>query len=219
MLSQTRDDETTSYGTNNYPDSDIYQILNTAYYNHIDATGEDYCYTYQASLTGKCDFTKVGIQEEYQKMVKEGVTWYLGGNRSAVSAPDFYNYERTETQIYSGNTPSVVAPIGLMYASDYGYAAPSACTSTSTGSFSSTNSTLGTTCAAQDWLKSNYYEWTITLHSSKSYYVFLVNHAGILSYSYVYAGYATRPVLYLDSSVYYLSGTGTQTDPYIIAMD
>lgn len=31
-------------------------------------------------------------------------------------------------------------------------------------------------------------------------------------------GYATRPVVYLDSSVYIISGTGTKTDPFILGM-
>jgi len=218
------------YGRNNYPDSDIYNILNKAYYNNtsatalpIDATGQEYCYAGQTTLTGKCNFTKIGIQPEYKRMVEDGVTWYLGGMDSQTAkASAFYTVERTNTSKFTDNVATITAPIGLMYASDYGYAAPAACDDTNIESFSSsiTINNVATTCAVHDWLKSNFYEWTITHHSSTSFRVFSLSNSGNLIGNYPACnGYVTRPVLYLDSSVYYLSGTGTQTDPYIIAMD
>ena len=216
-----------SNGSNNYVNSDIYNLLNKAYYNTtsadaepIDATGQDYCYTYQTSITGKCDFTKIGIQQEYKSMVEESVTWYLGGYTSeSIKSSAFYTYERTSTQVYSGNTSLVIAPIGLMYASDYGYAAPLACNDTNVGSFNSRNYILGAACAARDWLRSNYREMTITHYTTRSQGIFHVSDMGNLKSGNSNGGFDTRPVLYLDSSVYYLSGTGTQSDPYIIAMD
>ena len=74
-----------------------------------------------------------GINETYKKMISEE-TYYLGGstssNYSTLTASGYYNAERDSSQIYSGNPTSTTQYIGLMYPSDYGYAAGSSCLST-----------------------------------------------------------------------------------------
>ena len=202
---------------NNWEDNDLFALLNTGYYNSVNGTGEAYCYHYQTSLTGKCDFTSKGIKEPYKSMI-QNATWYLGGfNHTSVYSADMYKYERysdtTNTTYYlSGNAVSVTdKPIGLMYASDYGYAAPSTCTS-----YMVSYSTSG--CADKDWLKSNYHEWTITPLTSDATNVFYLYIFGSLNVINARYGASTRPVLYLKSNVYYISGDGSQTNPYIINM-
>lgn len=204
---------------NNYPGSDIYQLLNTAYYNAINATGEEYCYG-EEWLPKKCNFTRRGIQEKYRKMVEYDVNWFLGGSDSSdITSDEMYKRERNgKVQgINATSTKEVGAdsPIGLIYASDYGYAASSSCTSNLCD-----YNTPG--CADNNWLKSNRYEYTITQRLGSYIHVWGILNTGDL---YIYgdvAGtpyYDVRPVLYLKSDVYYLSGEGTQEKPYIISID
>ena len=203
---------------NNWADSDMINLLNTGYYNSANGTGEAYCCGYSNSLPGKCDFTSKGIKEPYKSMI-QNATWYLGGfNSTSVYSADMYKYERysdttNKTYYLRGNAVSVTdKPIGLMYVSDYGYAAPSTCTSTM-----DSYDTSG--CADKDWLKSNDDEWTITPLNSSAVWVVILDSSGALyNFGDADLSYVTRPVLYLKSNVYYISGDGSQINPYIINM-
>ena len=151
-------------------------------------------------------------------MVKN-VTWYLGGYSStSVTTDNMYTYERSsdDTYYYTDNTSNktTTGNIGLMYVSDYGYSVlSSSCARTKNISSYSTDA-----CAGNSWLFNTGYEWTIMHRTSYSNDVFYVLNTGILSINNAHNGSATRPVLYLDSSVYILSCEGTKSKPYIIAM-
>ena len=193
--------------TNDWTAASLMNLLNGAYLNSENGTGGEYCYGYSTSVpAGNCDYTETGINDTYRPMI-ENVTWYLGGHSTqSATAEAFYGYERgtTETTGY----------IGLMYPSDYGYSVLSSSCARTTNLGSYNNAT----CAGQSWMYGQGYEWTITPYSSSSSYVFAVyNYGSLSSYSALF-GYAARPVLYLDSSVYVIDGTGTQSDPYIIGM-
>ena len=101
-----------------------------------------------------------------------------------------------------------------MYASDYGYAVQASdCARTiSLGSYN--GNTNGLTCAGKNWLRLGEYEWTISRLSGN--YSWGVAGNGLVSRRNVYSGVAVRPVLYLKSSVYYVSGSGTMNDPIVI---
>ena len=45
-----------------------------------------------------------------------------------------------------------------------------------------------------------------------------ISNDGYLDHSYSYRGYPARPVLYLNSNVYVVSGSGNEADPYIIGI-
>ena len=201
--------------TNDWTAASLMNLLNGAYYNAENGTGGEYCYGYGTSINipANCDYTEIGINNTYRSMI-ENVTWYLGGYSStSATAEAFYGYERGTT-VYSGRPTSTTGYIGLMYPSDYGYSVLSSSCARTTNLSSYNNAT----CAGQSWLYGQGYEWTITPHSSYSYSVFRVNYVGYLTYSPASNGHAARPVLYLDSSVYVIDGTGTQSDPYIIGM-
>ena len=83
-----------------------------------------------------------------------------------------------------------------MYASDYGYAMNSGYNN--------------------NWLFTKGYEWTMTAYSSSR--PVNVNYSGGLSNYYAYYGYAVRPVLYLKSNVYVISGDGSEGNPYKIML-
>ena len=200
--------------TNDWTAASLMNLLNGAYLNSENGTGGEYCYGYSTTVpAGNCDYTETGINDTYRSMI-ENVTWYLGGYSSAsVTAEAFYGYERGDT-VYSGRPTTTTGYIGLMYPSDYGYSvlASSCARTTNLGSYNNA------TCAGQSWMYGQGYEWTITPISSNSYRMFYVRNSGYLNNNNANLGYAARPVLYLDSSVYVIDGTGTQSDPYIIGM-
>ena len=200
--------------TNDWTASSLMNLLNGAYYNAENGTGGEYCYGYSTSVpAGNCDYTETGINDTYRPMI-ENVTWYLGGHSTYnATAEAFYGYERGTT-VNSGRPTETTGYIGLMYPSDYGYSvlSSSCARTTNLGDYDSA------TCAGQSWLYGQGYEWTITPLSSDSVDVFYVDNYGNLDPNSANRGSAARPVLYLDSSVYVIDGTGTQSDPYIIGM-
>ena len=78
--------------------------------------------------------------------------------------------------------------------------------------------TIHTTCGGQSWLYGKGYEWTITSNSSISDFVFYLKNDGNVEDSNPVIGYASRPVLYLKTSVYKLNGDGSLSSPYMIGM-
>lgn len=201
-------------GNNNWATSSLYNLLNTNYYNATDGTSGGNCYQYSTSITGNCDYTETGLQSEYRAMV-ENVTWYLGGKDSAnYTADAFYTGERDSTSVYSGNTATITGYIGLMYVSDYGYSIlSSSCARTNNLDSDHVNAPA---CGRESWLKKETGEWTITHKSASSLNLFFFICRSNLFSTYADYGYATRPVLYLNSTVQKISGSGTITDPYKI---
>ncbi len=101
-----------------------------------------------------------------------------------------------------------------MYASDYGYSvlASDCARTTNLGSYGSA------TCAGQSWLYGKGKEWTLTPVSSIAT-IFYLSDDGSLYFAYnAYGGYNSRPVLYLDSSVFLYDGDGSLENPYIVGM-
>ena len=197
--------------TNNWDTSSLNKLLNGAYYNAQDGTSSGYCYGH--STTANCDYTKRGIQSGYRGMIAK-VTWHLGGYSSTdATAEAFYRYERGTT-VYSGRPTSTTGYIGLMYPSDYGYSvlSSSCARTTNLGSYNSAK------CAGQSWLYGKGYEWILTPDSSNSLSVFYLYGYGDVGKHNAYFGYGSRPVLYLDASVYKIDGDGSLNNPYIVGM-
>ena len=67
-----------------------------------------------------------------------------------------------------------------------------------------------------NWLFGQSYEWTMTAFSSSNPVV--VINTGGLTGSNAFYGYAVRPVLYLKSNVYVISGDGSEGNPYKIML-
>ena len=100
--------------------------------------------------------------------------------------------------------------IGLMYVSDYGFAAnPSAWKKT----LDTYNDTIMTT---NNWMYMGVNENVITDFKSSCNRI-IIGSAGDLYFASTYADIAAiRPTFYLNSDVTYKSGTGTKTDPIIL---
>ena len=131
-------------------------------------------------------------------------TWKVGGmsRSNGTGTPQTaYNYE---VGANSSSTP-YKAKIGLMYVSDYGFAASNTYWSTNLGSYNSASS--------NNWLYLGSHEWTISRNSDSSFLAFSVT-SGSVDIINVYRGsYAVRPVFYLSSLVNYVSGSGSSADP------
>lgn len=96
--------------------------------------------------------------------------------------------------------------IGLMYPSDYGYAASPENWRTVLYDYDNTTNTNN------NWMYMGLNEWTITPESRRWDRVFHVS--GAVSYVYTNGASSVRPSLYLKSNVGISDGTGTSSDPY-----
>ncbi len=198
--------------TNDWTTASLNLLLNGAYYNAHDGTSSGYCYVYNGILAN-CDYTIRGIQSGYRGMIAN-VTWYLGGYSDYyATAEAFYGYERGTT-VPSGRPTSTTGYIGLMYPSDYGYSVLSSSCARTT----ELRSYNTPTCAGQSWLYGKGHEWTLTPYSTNSASVFYLGYRGPLYYEFAHYGIGSRPVLYLDASVYKTDGDGSLENPYIVGM-
>ena len=103
------------------------------------------------------------------------------------------------------------AKVGLMYVSDYGYAA-------SPENWSTNMENLNTaTNRDNNWMFMGLYEWTITRCSGNTEAAFYVSFTGdVDDHLSVYDVSGVRPSIYLNSDVAYVSGDGSQNSPFII---
>ena len=103
------------------------------------------------------------------------------------------------------------AKIGLMYVSDYSYAADPRYWTTQMYREDGQDYRLA---ATSNWMYMGLWEWTISRRSGPTDISFAVNATGYVSDGNVGTGFlAARPVFYLESAVTYVSGSGSMTDP------
>ena len=174
-----------SNGSNNWDNASLKSYLNGEYYNSINET--------------------------YRNMISSE-TYYLGGadnNWISATASEYYDAERDSSQVYSGNPASTIQNIGLMYPSDYGYAAGSSCLSTSLFTYNSSCKNSDYLSGLTEWLQAPY-----TRYSSAASTLFSL---GYVSYSSTMTGSnAVRPVLYLNTNVQITGGDGSQSNPFTL---
>ena len=137
--------------------------------------------------------------------------WHLGGMDDVTyTAKEFYDGERNNV-VFGNNAVTYKAKIGLMYVSDYGYAASQDAWTEDIVSYNILE------IAENNWMLMGLSEWTIIPYSLDTFYVFIIRDSGLVSYSLAASsGFTVRPVFYLNSDVSYVSGTGTEKDPYRI---
>ena len=143
-------------------------------------------------------------------------TWKVGGNKWAnigtQPAKTAYQNEIV-SPVTTNSTDSATeysAKIGLMYASDYGFAAsPSAWTA-------NLNTYNGEAIKNVNWMYMGLAEWTISRYADIAYIAFNVLSTGNVNSYYANNALALRPVFYLASSVNYVSGSGTAADPILV---
>ena len=142
-------------------------------------------------------------------------TWKVGGF-SSVGQPAKTVYQNEVVKPEPGTTSNGEtehpAKIGLMYVSDYGFAAAQSAWTTNLWKY------YDAAIKSTNWMFLGAPEWTISRHTGYSYTAFYVPTIGYLNYNNYHAtnAYAVRPVFNLSSSVNYVSGSGEATDPITI---
>ena len=135
--------------------------------------------------------------------------WKVGGNTwdniYNQTAPNAYQNEINN----SDPNKTVNAKVGLMYVSDYGYAASSSSWSTLLKSYNNV--------ITNNWMYMGLIEWTLAPRTDYSNRAFGVDPTGYLN-SYIVRSYTVgvRPVFYLITNTSYKSGNGTISSPIII---
>ena len=196
------------YNLNNWEQSDIATTLNNNYIGNLFNISEFH--------------SKFANQRNGLAQAK----WHLGGANSStynweqVTAANMYAIERNTSAVYSSNPSYSFGYVGLMYPSDYGYAAKG-CQSTKLSELHNNQ-----TCLDNNWLYQSQLdtfnnildEWLISPSSANA------NNVSIIRKGYVQASgidstdeYNYRPVFYLDSKELSIAGgEGTSTNPYHI---
>ena len=206
------------YASSDTPNASYYKgsltTINTYYWNNDAGTN-----TWSNSLLNKTNLNTNfinNIGSTWSNKIAT-TTWKVGGNSStniAHKTPSVaYTNEITNpvTTNTTDNATEYTAKIGLMYASDYGFGAvPEAWT---TALYSYDGNVNGSTKRSQNWMHMGYYEWTISRYSDNSDNAFYVYEDGSLNNDLVNDDIGVRPAFNLESSVTYVSGTGTQSDP------
>mgnify|MGYP005784855061 FL=1 len=163
--------------------------LNTTYWDNLGIKWQNLIITTTWNVSESYDLTALSVQNSYQNEIINSV----------------------ETKIYEDE-------IGLMYVSDYGYAASPENWIIILSNYDNDIN------RNNNWLYMGLYEWTITPVSSLeagAFGIYNLNYDGGISFILDTGGglqpVAVRPCFYLNSDVTYVSGTGTQSDPFRIA--
>ena len=108
------------------------------------------------------------------------------------------------------------AKIGLMYVSDYGYAVNPKYWSENLGNYEEV------TLRENNWIYMGLGEGTISKIQDVPDAIFGVSSSGYVGETYTHSRYGAinyllfRPVFYLNSDVKYISGSGTNSNPFRI---
>lgn len=188
-------------GSNNWVNSSLNEYLNGPYLNRIN--------------------------DKYRSVMAPA-KYYLGGYTSAnITRSQMYNYERktsnddgTYYHPYNESDTSWVGIVGLMYASDFGYATKNdACESVKLSNYDTDESVNG---CGNNWvwkldiedLQPSPY-WLITQVSSTSNDAYYVDNTGMAkSVSVFGSNHPAHPVFYLNATAEIVGGDGTRSNPY-----
>ena len=157
------------------------------------------------------------IRSEWAAKIAE-TAWKVGGNTYAniVKQPAKSAYQNEIVSPVTTNTTDGAteypAKIGLMYASDYGFAAAQSAWTSNLYDYRDED------IKNVNWMYVGLSEWTISRDAGYSIRVFHVFNTGSVDYSIVYfSANGVRPVLYLKASVVYAGGSGTKDSPITLA--
>ena len=161
------------------------------------------------------DYLLNKLENKWQSKIAT-MSWQVGGNTynniAYQNAPTAYQNEIINPSL---NT-TYSAKIGLMYVSDYMYGSdPIYWTFVGYNS----NGNDYRVAINDNWLYLGDSEWTISRNSDVDLLAFYVSNSGFVNHGGTNSDeYAIRPVFYLESTVVLESGTGTQENPYRIAI-
>ena len=133
--------------------------------------------------------------------------WYVGGFSQFYNPPkEVYSYEIGENRIDT----TYESKVGLVYVSDYGYAASPDYRLTEVFDYN--------VAVSNNWLYSGIEEWTISNARGAGYILSINNYGVVTDNAHNGAELDYRPTFYLNSDVKLDSGIGTADDPYRIVI-
>ena len=139
-------------------------------------------------------------------------TWKVGGGSgSNISASVPKTAYKNEVGS-SASTTIIDKKIGLMYVSDYGFAASPSAWTKILGDYDGTDAN-GTSIKTINWMYMGYNDWTISCVSNDTILVFDVRSNGVVNSGDASYTREVRPSFNLESSVKYVSGSGSMSDP------
>ena len=217
------------WGKNDWSTARLMKLLNPSDYYKVDSNDNNLgqslyynsasgkCYSEAYNATVDCDFTSTGIKNNTTRNMIEEVTWNLGGWNTSQTYSDVAYKKERGTTVYTGRPTIWTGKIALAYPSDYGYAA----------NFNQCNQTLtkynDSTCTSHNWISTivnneGYGGWLLTPASNYSRMAADVHLTGFIHTpgSFTSVSLGAIPVLYLDSSISIVGGTGTSNNPYQI---
>ena len=168
-----------------------------------------------ATLNTELNATYLNSLDNTSKSMIGNAKYYLGGYNDSLEIKKdvMYQYERkiNGSTYYNGSNPnSWVGKLGLMYASDYGYAASDECTQ---NLYDYDNAT----CKNNNWLFKGNDEWILPQVAGGTG-AFNVFSGGNVIQSSVSFDQNVRSVIYLISSVQITGGNGTSSSPYTLGL-
>ena len=197
--------------SNNWADATLMCQLNTMYYNDT-----------VSACTGKSlTSLNASLNTEARSLI-DNALWYLGGgDTSDLYADDYYTMERGTAVADSSYPTRWTGKLGLMYPSEYAYAADlSLCTKTGGNYVDWDSYEPDPNCAGTDWLFNSDYQWLMSPNSGNSIGAWIVDGTG-----YVYSDVidvvdenGVRPLAVLKSDVTKLEGEGTSGNPYRLGL-
>ncbi len=219
--------------TNNWTTSKLKDMLNGIYYE--GSNGECYIYGYYGIASkSECDFSgngdlPKGLDDTARQMIDSEVIWNIGGSSTEEETVGmFYERERgtsTGDVSYpnvwtSENDKEYHKGIGIMYASDYGYATNGgekgreSCFEKDLRHW--TGNDYDTECANNDWLKpsSSDQALLLPLSSSSGSHYYLTTFGFIAGNGSVYSAGGVWPVGYLSPRATIYDGDGSINNPF-----
>ena len=164
------------------------------------------------------------LNQNAKEMISNSI-WYLGSHNTTqgIDKYEMFEIERNKGNIQATilyEKTSIERNIGLMYLSDYAFAAQETDSCTSNKALYSYQSCKGTNWIALT--QKNTYEWLIMPSPINTTSVFNAYSSGYLHYSYysVTSSNDVRPVLYLNESVEIIgNGDGSENNKYQLLLN
>ena len=217
------DKNPTTGAKNDWTDAKLMKLLNPGYDN--ETSGGSLYYNaksgtcYYNNATKGCDFTSIGIKNSVTRNLIQEVVYNIGGWTTTAFYSDFIYEKERGTTVYSGRPTTWTGKIGLMYPSDYGYAADFTKCKDASGNdltiFDYDSKVNDYQCQENNYLYKNMYEWLLTPNSDSSFNAWYINPSGsVTSGMNVYIGYGVRPVVFLSTTQDIVSGDGSKSTPY-----
>ena len=188
--------------------SQIMKLLNSgAWWN-----GTSGSYYNNSTTATTVNFTNYKLSDKAKSYITTS-RYYLGGyNNNPSLTNEMYGYERGTLRDNTDRPLYWEGKVGLMYPSDYGYAAGNTCV-TGTKLYDYEGG-----CMNKDWLYiSNTVQWLMSPGSGESSRVFIVYSPGFVSVHDSASVNSSRPVFFLNSSASISEGEGTSSNPYILS--